>query len=104
MVQLDLQGKNMVSISTLFIAKPVVRTALMISAFMVVDCSAEDWPQFLGPDRNGMSAETGLISSWPEAGLKPAWRAPLGEGALFQDRHGMPAREEPVLGSVHNQQ
>ena len=70
----------MVSISTLFIAKPVVRTALMISAFMVVDCSAEDWPQFLGPDRNGMSAETGLISSWPEAGLKPAWRAPLGEG------------------------
>lgn len=36
---------------------------------------AEDWPQFLGPNRNGMSAETGLVKEWPDGGLKVKWRA-----------------------------
>ena len=39
---------------------------------------AEDWPQFLGPNRNGVSAETGLIGAWPADGPKVLWRAPLG--------------------------
>lgn len=39
---------------------------------------AGDWPQFLGPDRNGTSAETGLLSKWPAAGPKVIWRTPLG--------------------------
>src|SRR5262245_61841194 len=41
---------------------------------------AEDWPQFLGPHRNGISAETGLIDSWPEKGLPEVWRAEGGVG------------------------
>jgi len=39
-----------------------------------------DWPQFLGPQRNGVSHETGLIQSWPASGLKEVWRAPGGGG------------------------
>lgn len=39
-----------------------------------------DWPQHLGPQRNGISAETGLLDKWPAAGLTEAWRAPGGVG------------------------
>ncbi len=42
--------------------------------------STADWPQWLGPNRNGVSAETGLLKSWPTTGPKILWRIPLGEG------------------------
>lgn len=41
---------------------------------------AADWPQFLGPDRNGISSETGLISAWPTDGPPVVWRQACGEG------------------------
>lgn len=40
----------------------------------------DPWPQFLGPQRNGISAETGLIDKWPAEGLKAKWRVPGGVG------------------------
>ena len=39
-----------------------------------------DWSQFLGPTRNGISAETGLLETWPAGGVKPVWRAKGGIG------------------------
>ena len=39
-----------------------------------------EWPQFLGPTRNGISSETGLAKSWATAGPKVLWRIPLGDG------------------------
>lgn len=39
-----------------------------------------EWPQFLGPARNGISAETGLLTEWPDGGPKVAWRVPGGIG------------------------
>ena len=36
---------------------------------------AEDWPQFRGPQRDGKSAEKGLLRSWPEGGPKLMWSA-----------------------------
>src|SRR5436309_5554175 len=41
---------------------------------------AGDWPQWRGPDRDGVWSETGILESFPPGGLKPAWRAPIGEG------------------------
>lgn len=41
---------------------------------------AFDWPQFLGPDRNGISAETGLLQQWPANGPKVLWRVEGGGG------------------------
>lgn len=38
------------------------------------------WPQFLGANRNGTSAETGLLTEWPENGPKEVWRVPGGIG------------------------
>src|SRR5688572_17015577 len=36
-------------------------------------CSANDWPQWRGPDRTGVSKETGLLQSWPKGGPKRLW-------------------------------
>ena len=41
---------------------------------------AGDWPHFRGPNYDGVSDETGLLESWPEAGPKQVWRTKLGEG------------------------
>ncbi len=41
---------------------------------------AADWPQFQGPDRSGISPETGLARSWPEGGPKVLWTIDVGEG------------------------
>ena len=41
---------------------------------------AEDWSQFLGPDRNGKSAETGILKDWTGDSLKLNWTLPIGEG------------------------
>lgn len=42
--------------------------------------SADDWPQFLGADRNGVSSETGLVKSFGSSGPKVLWQADLGVG------------------------
>jgi outer membrane protein assembly factor BamB len=34
---------------------------------------AEDWPQWRGPDRTGVSKEKGLLESWPPQGPKLLW-------------------------------
>jgi len=40
-----------------------------------------DWPQFRGPNRDGRSAETGLLSQWPDGGPKLLWTAEgVGQG------------------------
>ena len=49
-----------------------------------------EWPQFLGPQRNGISAETGLLDRWPTDGPKQMWRVAGGVGmsgmAISRDR------------------
>lgn len=37
--------------------------------------AARDWPQWRGPDRDGVSKETGLLKAWPEGGPKLLWTA-----------------------------
>jgi outer membrane protein assembly factor BamB len=36
------------------------------------------WPQFLGPDRNGLSRETGLNLDWDKKRPRVLWKVPLG--------------------------
>jgi outer membrane protein assembly factor BamB len=35
---------------------------------------AADWPQWRGPQRNGVSAETSLLEEWPQQGPRLVWR------------------------------
>src|SRR5262249_45619551 len=41
---------------------------------------AEDWPQFLGPTRNGVSPEAGLDVTWPKEGPRVVWECEVGAG------------------------
>ena len=45
-----------------------------------IDFEGSDWPGFMGPDRNGVSEETGLLRQWPEGGPPVLWSVPVGEG------------------------
>src|SRR5437899_891629 len=42
--------------------------------------SAEDWPQFRGPNRGSVWHETGILQTFPTEGLNVRWRAPIGAG------------------------
>jgi outer membrane protein assembly factor BamB len=41
---------------------------------------ADDWPQLLGPRRDGHSNETGLLASWSKQGPPVVWQRDVGEG------------------------
>ena len=41
---------------------------------------AADWPQWLGPNRDSIWREEGIIARIPEDGLKVKWRLPVGWG------------------------
>src|SRR5882762_5881471 len=41
---------------------------------------AADWPQWRGPQRNGVSVENGWLDTWPGGEPKIAWKARVGLG------------------------
>jgi len=53
-----------------------VKTAVLLCVGILLFgdvCLADDWPQFRGPNRDGKSAETGLLKKWPQGGPKQVW-------------------------------
>jgi outer membrane protein assembly factor BamB len=49
--------------------------------FGVSPSLSDDWPQWRGPARNGVSRESGWLKNWPEnAEPKVAWRQQVGKG------------------------
>ena len=56
--------------------------AVTAALCLVAPLAAEntDWAQFRGPDRDGISSETGLATTWPEDGPQEVWRVEIGEG------------------------
>ena len=53
-----------------------VATALLLSvASAALAQSAGNWPQWRGPNRDGISKETGLLKQWPDGGPPLAWKA-----------------------------
>ena len=61
----------------------VVATAAFVVALPVAVSNRvlDDWPQWRGPNRDGRSAETGLLKTWPAGGPPLAWRTTgAGEG------------------------
>jgi outer membrane protein assembly factor BamB len=41
---------------------------------------SSDWPQFQGPNRNGISPESGLATTWPATGPPVLWQVAVGMG------------------------
>ena len=44
------------------------------------DHSTAEWAQWRGPNRDGISSETGFLKNWHKEGPKVLWQIPLGDG------------------------
>jgi len=60
--------------------KSIAKLMPLIVLLCMVDAFAEDWPQYLGPNRNSTSAEKGILRSWPETGPQVLWTVTVGRG------------------------
>jgi outer membrane protein assembly factor BamB len=55
-------------------------TRAALAVMVATSSVSADWPQFMGPNGNGISSEKGLARSWPADGPKVLWTVPLGPG------------------------
>ncbi|MFO0880520.1 MAG: PQQ-binding-like beta-propeller repeat protein [Gemmataceae bacterium] len=54
-----------------------IRGTLLAALVVVAGVSAEDWPQWMGPQRDAVWRETGIVEKFPAGGPKVLWRAPV---------------------------
>ena len=94
-----------------FIAGVLCLVAL-VGAGKAGDRSVQDWPQWLGPQRDGVWRESGLVTKFPSGGPKVLWHVPVGGGysgpavagervyvmdrVRARDASGKPAGTEPL--------
>jgi outer membrane protein assembly factor BamB len=57
-----------------------IKVLIILLLFASGKTTASDWPQYLGPGRNAVSDEKGLLRAWPEKGPEVLWTVSLGEG------------------------
>ncbi len=62
-----------------FFYRPSLLAALLLLMSQVPG-HAEDWPQFRGPNQDGISTETGWSTDWVTQEPRIAWKARLGTG------------------------
>jgi outer membrane protein assembly factor BamB len=81
--------------SFVFCWRRLVRSFLLL---LCVVARADDWPQWLGPQRDGIWRETGIAETFPVNGPTTRWRAPIGAGRVYvTDR---PPAKEGRAGNV----
>jgi outer membrane protein assembly factor BamB len=52
-------------------------TAILLTG---IQTAAHDWPQFLGPNRNGIYSGPPLAAAWPSGGPRKVWQKQVGQG------------------------
>jgi len=83
----------------------------LILVLFGIAAPAADWPQWRGLNRDGKSAETGLLDSWPKDGPRLLWKvqdlgdgysgpAIAGDGLYVQGQQG--GQEFVIAYDVHN--
>jgi outer membrane protein assembly factor BamB len=70
--------------------RKVIKNYVLMLVFSFAACAiglgyfataqAADWPNWRGPNHNGISNETGWLTTWPKAGPKVLWEKTLGPG------------------------
>lgn len=63
--------------------EPAAATPWLVVAMLALTGTtavAGDWPQILGPNRNGIATDERLATSWPAGGPRVAWERPVGTG------------------------
>jgi len=53
---------------------------MLLATLLALAHAHADWPQFLGPNRDGSVAETNLALTWPKDGPAIVWKSKLGAG------------------------
>jgi outer membrane protein assembly factor BamB len=53
---------------------------VMVMFVCMSNVLAGDWPQYLGPSRASISAEKGILRSWPQNGPEVLWTVTVGRG------------------------
>ncbi|QDU26365.1 Quinohemoprotein alcohol dehydrogenase ADH IIB precursor [Anatilimnocola aggregata] len=58
----------------------VAQSPAVPTTFVAASAPAKDWPQWMGPQRNDVWDETGIVEKFPESGLPVVWRTKIGGG------------------------
>lgn len=57
-----------------------IAVVLFFTPAFLATARADDWPQWMGPNRDGVWRETGILFKFPVGGPKVLWRQPVGPG------------------------
>jgi outer membrane protein assembly factor BamB len=76
---LQAPGIDMVS-SDNVLSEGCVMRVMMAVMMMTVSASAADWPQWMGPNRDGLWTEPGILTKLPDGGPKKLWQQPIEGG------------------------
>ncbi len=55
-------------------------SSLAVLFALALPARADDWPQWLGPQRDSIWRENGILDKFPKGGPKVLWRAPVAHG------------------------
>jgi outer membrane protein assembly factor BamB len=55
-------------------SRTVCSLVASVLLLLTIRVFADDWPQWRGPNRDGISKETGLLKEWPKDGPKLLWQ------------------------------
>jgi outer membrane protein assembly factor BamB len=53
---------------------------LLVLLVCISNINAQDWPQYFGPNRDGVSSQKGILRSWPQQGPEVLWTTNIGIG------------------------
>jgi outer membrane protein assembly factor BamB len=88
--------------------QPTLRAVIASLGLLLSGASlhADDWPQWLGPERDSVWRETGILERFPEGGPKVRWRTKIGAGysgpavaggrVYVMDRQVAPGAKKPT--------
>jgi len=60
--------------------RPSAATAFMLACLAVGVARADDWPQWMGPGRDNVWREEGVLARFPAGGPRVIWRTPIAGG------------------------
>ena len=60
--------------------RPALWTGLPALALGATQARADEWPQWMGPQRDNTWREKGILDKLPAGDLKPVWKAPIAGG------------------------
>ena len=78
-----MQRENRICTLIKRLAAVLFGTWFLVGAVLSVEADnhrAAEWAQWRGPNRDGISSETGFLKNWPQEGPKVLWHIPLGDG------------------------